>query len=84
MVDKKSTDRCEIFEDTIRNALNTERAQHFRLCVDEKDNISIASGSASYSNLSGAFVPACPSDTKKTLEVVITPVIEKYKLPYLE
>ena len=47
MVDKESTDRYKTFEDTIKNALSTERVQHFRLCVDKKDNIFIASGSSS-------------------------------------
>ena len=75
--------RHEIFEKAIKSATTTERVQHFRLCIDEKDNISIAKGSTMHSNLSGTFVSTCPSNTKETLEVVITPIIEKYKLPYL-
>lgn len=62
MVDKVE----KIFEDTIRKALRTERQQGFRLCIDEKDDISLAEV--------GIFVPPrCPSGTKKTLDILITP-----------
>jgi hypothetical protein len=76
----KIKDRCKMFENAIMNSLRNEKMQHFRLCIDEKDNISIASGPNYYSNLSGTFVPKCPIGTEKTLEVVITPIIEEYDI----
>lgn len=32
------------FEEIVKTALRTERIHGFRLCVDEKDNISVAKG----------------------------------------
>ena len=60
------------FEETLRTALRTERVHGFRLCIDEKDNISVAKGGPF-----GAFIgydnPICPPGTKKTLDVTATP-----------
>ena len=62
-------DKCKVFEEAVKNALMTEKMRHFRLCIDEKDNISIAKG--------GGFLQVCPSNTKKILDIVITPGIVK-------
>ena len=64
------------FGEIVKTAIRTERIHGFRLCIDKKDNISVAKGGPF-----GAFVgydnPICPSGTKKILDVVITPGIAK-------
>lgn len=64
------------FIEIVKTVLRTERAHGFRLCIDNKDNISVAKGGPF-----GAFVgydnPICPSDTKKILDIIITPGIVK-------
>lgn len=64
------------FEETVNTAVRTERIHGFRLCIDEKDNMSVAKGGPF-----GAFVgydnPICPSGTKKILDVIITPETAK-------
>lgn len=74
-------DFSKIFGEKLNNAIETEKIQHFRLCVDQKNNIYLANLSSQWSNLSGEFIPTCPSDTKKTIDIVITPTVEKYRIP---
>lgn len=56
------------FDDTLSMALRTDITQEFRLCVDEKNNMSIAKG---------RLFPVCPSNTKRILDIVIRPAILK-------
>jgi hypothetical protein len=55
----------KIFKDTLDTTLETGRINEFRLCIDEKDNISIAQ--------TGRFFPGCHVNTKKIIDVVIMP-----------
>lgn len=45
------------FRDALNATLETGRIHEFRLCIDEKDNISIAQ--------TGRFFPGCHVNTKK-------------------
>jgi hypothetical protein len=76
MEDKEKFNK--IFEEKLHEAIMTENVQHFRLCIDQLDNISFADLSRQWSGLTEKFVPICPSGTKKTIDIHITPTIEKY------
>jgi hypothetical protein len=69
------------FEEKLHEAITTENVQHFLLCIDQIDNISLANLSRQWSGLTEKFVPICPSGTKKTIDVVITPTLEKHRTP---
>ena len=71
----------KIFEEKLHEAIATENVQHFLLCIDQIDNISSANLSRQWSGLTEKFVPICPSGTKKTIGIVITPTLEKYRTP---
>jgi hypothetical protein len=71
----------KIFEERLCDAVTTESIQHIRLCVDQKDNISLANLVRQWSGLTEKFVQVCPSDTKKTIDIVITPTVEKQGIP---
>lgn len=78
------TDRSKfskVFEERLHDAISTENIQHFRLCIDQEDNISLADLVRQWSGLTEKFVPVCPSNTKKTIDIVITPTVEKYRVP---
>lgn len=63
MVDKIQ----KTFKETLNATLETDRMHEFRLCIDEKDNISIAQ--------TGRFFPGCHVNTKRIIYVVMTPKI---------
>ncbi len=56
----------ETFGGALKKALMSENTISFRLCVDEKDNISTA-------KFSTGIFPVCPQNTKKIIDVVIKP-----------
>lgn len=68
----------KIFEEMLNNAATTENVQHVRLCIDKNDNIYLANLVSKWSGLTEKFVQICPSDTKKTIDIVITPTVEKH------
>lgn len=53
------------FKETLDVTLETDRMHEFRLCIDEKDNISIAQ--------TGRFFPGCHVNTKRIIDVVMIP-----------
>lgn len=75
MADKDKFNK--IFEERLHDAITTENVQHVRLCVDQSDNISLANLVRQWSGLTEKFIQVCPSDTKKTIDIVITPTVEK-------
>ncbi len=58
----------ETFGDTLKKALRSESTINFRLCVDERDNISMA-------KFSTGIFPVCPQNTKKIVDVIISPSV---------
>lgn len=86
---KEQCERCnmtdkgkfnKIFEERLNDAITTENVQHFRLCIDQRGNISMANLIRQWSGLTEKFVPVCPSGTKDTIDVVITPTVEKNRV----
>lgn len=69
----------KIFEEKLHEAIITENVQHFLLCIDQIGNISLANLSRQWSGLTEKFVPICPSGTKKAIDIVITPTLEKHR-----
>lgn len=65
MVDKIQ----KTFKETLNETLKTDKMHEFRLCIGEKDNISIAPASR--------FFPVCPADTKKIVDIIMRPDIVK-------
>jgi len=47
----------------LNKTLRTNKMQEFRLCIDEKDDISIAP--------INRFFPVCPSNTKRTVDIIM-------------
>lgn len=61
MVDKIQ----KTFKETLNETLKTDKMREFRVCIDEKDNMSIAQ--------TGRFFPGCHVNTKKIIDVVMMP-----------
>ena len=59
------------FTDALHYAIIKEKTQGFRVCVDEKDNMSVAE----LTTRELGSIPKCPEDTKKIVDVLITPTL---------